>query len=188
MNLIVIYVLYGLAGLLFILAGGFAFGNNQSGNFSQTGNVYQGLETYSRILGKHTLKFGADVRNQRLHQVYFYDVSGGFSFTGGGTNDVGFSSLLPNYLLGLPDSYTQGSANSVDVRTTQFDFFGQDAWKLVIGNRMIGIVFNRKDPLARLDSQVFSFLDIISQALLDYNRRQLRHFQDQYIMNRKSVV
>jgi hypothetical protein len=112
------------------LAGGFAFGNNQSGNFSQTGNVYQGLETYSRILGKHTLKFGADVRNQRLHQVYFYDVSGGFSFTGGGTNDVGFSSLLPNYLLGLPDSYTQGSANSVDVRTTQFDFFGQDAWKL----------------------------------------------------------
>jgi hypothetical protein len=112
------------------LSGGFAFGNNESGNFSQTGNIYQGLDTYSRIIGKHTLKFGADIRDQRLHQLYFYDVSGGFSFYGGGPNDVGFSSLIPNYLLGLPDSYSQGSANAVDVRTKQFDLFAQDAWHL----------------------------------------------------------
>jgi hypothetical protein len=112
------------------LAGGFAFGNNQAGNFSQTGNVYQGLDTYSRIVGEHTLKFGADVRNQRLDQLYFYNVSGGFFFNGGGPNDVGFSSLVPNYLLGLPDTYTQGSANAVDVRATQLDLFAQDGWKL----------------------------------------------------------
>ena len=112
------------------LSGGFAFGNNQAGNFSQTGNVYQGLDTYSRIMGPHTLKFGFDARNQRLHQLYFYNVSGGFYFSGGGPNDVGFSSLIPNYLLGLPDTYTQGSANAVDVRTTQLDLFAQDTWKL----------------------------------------------------------
>jgi hypothetical protein len=112
------------------LSGGFVFGNNQAGNFSQTGNVYQGFDTYSRIVGKHTLKFGTDFRNQRLHQLYFYDVSGGFYFYGGGPNDVGYSSLIPNYLLGLPDSYGQGSANAVDVRTTQLDLFAQDAWKL----------------------------------------------------------
>jgi len=111
------------------LAGGFVFGNNQGGNFSQTGNVYQGWEIYSRIVGQHTLKFGADIHNQRLHQLYFYDVSGGFYFYGGGPNDVGFSSLIPNYLLGLPDNYAQGAANGVDVRATQFDLFAQDAWK-----------------------------------------------------------
>ena len=121
----------GYEGVPFVsLAGGFAFGNNQAGNFSQTGNVYQALDTYSRILGRHTLKFGVDIRNQRLNQLYFYNVSGGFFFNGGGPNDVGFSSLIPNYLLGLPDSYTQGSANGVDVRTVQFDLFAQDAWKL----------------------------------------------------------
>lgn len=112
------------------LAGAFAFGNNQAGNFSQTGNVYQALDTYSRILGRHTAKFGADIRNQRMHQLYFYDISGGFNFYGDGPNDVGFSSLIPNYLLGLPDSYSQGSANAADVRSTQFDFFAQDAWRL----------------------------------------------------------
>lgn len=109
------------------LAGGFIFGNNEEGNFSQTGNVYQGLDTYSRTVGQHTLKFGADLRNWRLHQWYFYDVSGGFFFTGGGPNDVGFSSLIPNYLLGLPDTCGQGSGNGVDVRATQLALFAQDA-------------------------------------------------------------
>ena len=112
------------------LAGSFVFGNNPSGNISQTGNVYQVLDTYSRIIGKHTLKFGTDIRNQRLNAAFYYDVNGGFYFVGGGPNDVGFSSLIPNYLLGLPDAYTEGSANGVDIRATQFDLFAQDAWKL----------------------------------------------------------
>lgn len=112
------------------LSGGFAFGNNPNGNFSQTGNVYQGQDTYSKIVGQHTLKFGADVRNQRLHQLYFYDISGGYQFFGGGPNDVGYSTLVPNYLLGLPDSFFEGSAGAVDARSTQFDLFAQDSWKL----------------------------------------------------------
>lgn len=112
------------------LSGGFAFGNNPNGNFSQTGNVYQLLETYSRIVGRHSLKFGTDLRNRRLHQLYFYDISGGFQYFGGGPNDVGFSDLVPNYLLGLPDSFFEGSANAVDARTTEIDLFAQDSWKL----------------------------------------------------------
>ena len=140
------------------LAGGFAFGNNQAGNFSQTGNVYQVFDTYSRILGRHTATFGGDIRNQRMHQVYFYDVSGGFSFYGGGPNDVGFSSLIPNYLLGLPDSYSQGSANSVDVRTTQFDLFAQDAWRLKTNFTLTyGLRWEWNTPQADAGSQIQAF-------------------------------
>jgi hypothetical protein len=121
----------GKEGLpLISLAGGFAIGNNPQGDFSQRGNVYQGIESYTRIVGRHTLKFGTDVRDERLLQWYFYNINGQFQFNGGGPNDVGYSDLVPNYLLGLPDVYTQGSANAEDVRTTQLDFFGQDAWKL----------------------------------------------------------
>jgi hypothetical protein len=115
---------------LISLSGGFGIGNDSSGYFSQTGNVYQAADTYSRIVGNHTIKLGAEWRNQRMHQFYFYDVSGQFSFYGGGPNDVGYSSLIPNYLLGLPDSFSEGSANSVDVRSTQFDPFIQDAWRI----------------------------------------------------------
>jgi outer membrane receptor protein involved in Fe transport len=118
-------------GVPFIsLAGGFAIGNNANGSFAQTGNVYQVFDSVSKIIGRHSLKFGADVRNQRFHQTYFYNINGNFGFSGGGPNDVGFSNLVPNYLLGLPDTYSQGSANGVDVRTTQLSVFAQDAWKL----------------------------------------------------------
>jgi hypothetical protein len=88
------------------------------------------MDTYSRIVGNHTLEFGTDSRNQRLHQMYLYDVNGAFSFIGGGPNDVGFSSVIPNYLLGLPDTYGQGSANALDVRAAQVDLFAQDDWKI----------------------------------------------------------
>ena len=72
------------------LAGGFAFGNNANGSFAQTGNVYHLFESVSKIIGKHSLKFGTDVRNQRFHQTYFYNINGNFGFSGGGPNDVGF--------------------------------------------------------------------------------------------------
>ena len=111
------------------LAGSFSFGNNPNGNFSQTGNVYQLRDSYSRVIGAHTVKTGGEVVNQRLHQLYFYDISGGFQFFGGGPNDVGYSTLVPNYLLGLPDSFFEGSANAVDARSTQFAVFVQDSWK-----------------------------------------------------------
>ena len=121
----------GHEGVPFVsLAGGFALGNNANGSFAQTGNVYHGFDSVSKIIGKHSLKFGADVRNQRFHQTYFYNINGNFEFSGGGPNDVGFADLVPNYLLGLPDTYSQGSANAVDVRTTQLGIFAQDAWKL----------------------------------------------------------
>ncbi len=112
------------------LSGGFSIGDNSAGYFSQHGNTYQAQNTLSKIMGSHTLKAGTDWRNQRLNQIYVYDVNGSFSFYGEGANDVGFADLIPNYLLGLPDSYVEGSANGLDVRSAQADFFAQDTWKL----------------------------------------------------------
>lgn len=140
------------------LYGGFAFGNNPNGSFSQTGNLYQAMDTYSRIVGNHTLKFGVDWRNQRLNQFYFYDVNGVFNFYGGGPNDVGFSSLIPNYLLGLPDSFLEGSANGVDVRSTEFDPFAQDAWKLSPNlTLMYGLRWEWNTPQADASGRVQGF-------------------------------
>lgn len=118
-------------GVPFIsLSGGFAYGNNPNGNFSQTGNVYQLQESYIRIFGRHTTEFGGDFSDRRLHQGYFYDINGAYQFLGNGPNDVGFSDLVPNYLLGLPDNFSEGSANAVDARSNELDLFAQDSWKV----------------------------------------------------------
>ncbi len=68
--------------------------------------------------------------------------------------------------------------------TRPYPFFveaGKQAYKLVIGNKLISISFDTENPLARLEQQRNSLLDMISQALLDYSRRQLRHLQEQSI-------
>jgi hypothetical protein len=115
---------------LVALAGGFSFGNNANGSFAQAGNVYQAFDSVEKILGKHTLKFGADARDQRFAQTYYFNINGNFQFTGGGPNNVGYSDLVPNYLLGLPDTYSQGSANALDVRALELGLFVGDSWKL----------------------------------------------------------
>ena len=64
------------------------------------------------------MKFGADVRRLRFDQTLYYNVNGSFSFNSGGTNDVGSDNLFTDYLLGLPNTYTQGSAQNENVRSS----------------------------------------------------------------------
>lgn len=121
----------GFEGVPFVtVSGSFVIGNNFEGQLPQFGNTFQLADSLSKVIGKHTLKFGGDVRRQQFNQLLYFDVNGDFSFFGGGSNDVGFDDLIPNYLLGLPDSYTQGSAQLEAVRSSAFYFYGQDSWKI----------------------------------------------------------
>ena len=104
------------------ISGGFTIGNNFEGELPQIGNSYQISENITKVIGKHTTKFGIDLRDQRFLQTLYFDVSGDYSYFGGGLNDPialdanGNQNLFPNYLFGLPDSYLQGSAQTEDVR------------------------------------------------------------------------
>jgi len=112
------------------ISGGFTIGNNFEGELPQVGNSFQWSDNLTKIAGNHTLKFGGDVRRMRFDQTLYFEVSGYYQYLGGGTNDVGFDDLYPNYLLGLPDIYQQGAANTENVRTTSLYLFAQDSWKI----------------------------------------------------------
>lgn len=125
----------GHAGLPFIsISGGVVIGNNFEGELPQTGNVYQGTDNYSRIVGSHSLKFGADVSRAYFLQDLFFEVNGFYTFNSNPSspsgNDLGFSDAYGNYLLGLPTSYGQGAAQREDVRTTSVYLFAQDSWEV----------------------------------------------------------
>ena len=125
----------GHAGLPFItISGGVVIGNNFEGELPQTGNVYQWTDNYSRIVGNHSLKFGADVSRAYFFQNLFFEVNGDYTFSSNPSspsgNDLGFSDAYGNYLLGLPTSYGQGAAQTEDVRTTSVYLFAQDSWKI----------------------------------------------------------
>jgi hypothetical protein len=112
------------------VAGGFSLGNNSEGELPQVGNSFQWADNLTKILGNHTLKFGVDVRRQQFNQFLYYNVNGTFDYYGGGPNDVGANNLYPNFLLGLPDQFGQGSAQVEYVRNTGFYLFAQDSWKI----------------------------------------------------------
>jgi hypothetical protein len=124
-------------GVPFIqIGGGTVIGNNFEGQLPQVGNTFQWSDNLSWVKGNHTMKFGTDVRRQRFDQTYYYNVNGWYTVTGSGPNSIAPSastdvaSLYPDYLLGLIDSYSQGSAQKEEVRSTSLYLFAQDSWKM----------------------------------------------------------
>jgi hypothetical protein len=112
------------------VSGGFSLGNNLEGELPQFGNTFQAADNLSKVRGNHTLKFGADLSRQQFDQTLYFATNGNENFFGGGPNDVGYSDLIPNYLLGLPDNYLQGSAQREYVRATALYLYAEDSWKL----------------------------------------------------------
>ncbi len=112
------------------ISGGAVLGNNFEGELPQVGNSFQWADNLSWIKGAHTLKFGADVRRSRFDQTLYYNVNGFFTFDSSGGNALTFDNNYPGFLLGLADSYSQGSAQRENVRNTGIYTFAQDSWKI----------------------------------------------------------
>jgi hypothetical protein len=145
-------------GLPFIqLAGGFTIGNNFEGQLPQVGNSFQWSDSYARMAGRHSLKFGADIRRMRFDQTLYYNVNGYYQFNGG-ANSLSGASVFPDYLLGLPSNYSQGSAQSEGVRSSAFYLFAQDSWKIKENLTFnYGLRWELDTPMADIERHVQSF-------------------------------
>jgi hypothetical protein len=120
-------------GVPYVSIAGFAsFGNNWEGTLPQVGNSFQWSDGLTWVKGNHTMKFGVDVRRARFDQFYYYNANGDFTFSGLGNDVIGGADgdYYPQYLLGLADSYSQGSGQSEAIRTFSIYPFAQDSWKI----------------------------------------------------------
>jgi hypothetical protein len=112
------------------VGGGFAIGNGWEGELPQVGNSFMWADNLTWVKGNHNFKFGADVRRNRFDQTLYYNVSGQFTFNSSTQNSVQYNDNYPGYLLGLADSYVQGSAQRENIRSTGVYVFAQDSWKI----------------------------------------------------------
>ncbi len=152
-------------GLPFIsLSGGLSLGNNDEGELPQVGNSFQWSDNLTKVAGNHTYKFGTDVRRQRFDQTLYYNVNGSFYYYGGGPNDPaaynadGSQNFYPNFLLGLPDEFGQGSAQSENVRNTALYLFAQDSWKIKPNFTLnYGLRWELNTPLADVARHIQTF-------------------------------
>lgn len=137
-------------GVPFIgVSGGFAVGNGWEGELPQVGNSYMATDSLTWVKGNHTMKFGADVRRAQFDQTLYYNVSGEYTFNSTTENSVLYNDNYPGYLLGLDDSYSQGSAQREDIRNTGVYAFAQDSWKIKPSLTMnYGLRWELDTPLA----------------------------------------
>ncbi len=146
-------------GLPFIqVSGGFTIGNNGEGQIPQVGNAFQWSDNVSKVVGNHSLKFGGDVRRQRFDQTLYFDVNGEFFIDETSANTTGGDTAFSDYLLGLPGSYGQGSAQVENVRSTGLYLFGQDSWKIRPNLTLnYGLRWELNTPMADISQHVQTF-------------------------------
>ncbi len=94
-------------------------------------NIYQVLDNYSKIIGTHTIKFGAQYHYNQLEENLSNVANGNFFF---GTNLNGGNTETGNdfvdFLLGAPSSFIQGQSYPSYGRNFYFGLFAQDSWRI----------------------------------------------------------
>jgi hypothetical protein len=116
------------AGLPFIsVTGLFNLGFSTNGPQPRIDQTYQFTDNYSKIIGRHALKFGFEMRRSQVANPFFFNNNGAFTFAGAGTFSTGNPGA--DFLLGIPDSYAQSSGGSIDARTQTYYSYAQDQFK-----------------------------------------------------------
>ena len=107
---------------------GIQLGFSTNGPQPRIDQVAQLDDNLSKVIGRHTLKFGYDGRRFNVHNPFFANNSGSFSFGNTGSYSTGDGGL--DFLLGLPTTYAQGSGASIIAEAFLNYAFAQDTWKL----------------------------------------------------------
>jgi len=102
----------------------FTFGVDTTG-LTQANNTFQWMDNFSKVVGKHTLKFGGEIHLDQINTHPDVVFNGAFLFQG---TETGVD--LADFLLGIASSYNQGDSQPFYNRNKYVGAFAQDSWKL----------------------------------------------------------
>ncbi len=91
----------------------------------QANNTYQLSDVFSKVIGRHSLKFGGEARKLQVNEANIWNSNGSFSFDGTETGN-GFA----DYLLGAVDGYSQESYATFFTRANYGGIFVQDSYRV----------------------------------------------------------
>jgi Carboxypeptidase regulatory-like domain len=117
----------GTAPPLVSVGGAFSLGPSPQGPTKEHDVTFQYQDTFSWTRGRHSFKFGGDLRWIRNNFHYDFYNNGSFDF---GTYYTNTGNALADFVGGYTDNYYQFSSAIYGIRTHQLDFFAQDAWKI----------------------------------------------------------
>ena len=120
----------------------------------QVNNTYQVSDNFSKVLGDHSMKFGAEFHADQVNATPIAQFNGSFVFAGQETG-VDFA----DFLIGVPSQYNQSQLNPFYARTKYFGVFAQDSWH-VLSNLTLnyGLRWDRIAPWSEKYNQISTFV------------------------------
>lgn len=110
------------------LTGYFTLGFSTDGPQPRLDQTYQVDDNFTKVVGNHTFKMGFDMRRFQVFNTFASSLSGDYGFGGSGIYTTGDPGA--DFLLGIPDSYSQGGGDVLNVRGREYYTYFQDQWKL----------------------------------------------------------
>ena len=112
------------------ITGFFNLGFSNNGPQPRIDQNYQADDNFSKIVGRHSLKFGYDGRRFNVANPFFGNNNGNYSFSNASTTKFTTGNAGLDFLLGNPNSYAQGGGGVIDAYTYEHYAYGQDVWKI----------------------------------------------------------
>jgi hypothetical protein len=110
------------------VTGFFTLGFSSNGPQPRKDQNYQFTDNFSKVVGRHSFKFGVDARRFQVDNPFNFQNSGAFSFGAAGSRSSGSAGL--DFLVGAPDSYSQNSGGAINARAYEYYVYAQDQWKV----------------------------------------------------------
>jgi hypothetical protein len=121
---------------------------------TQANNTYEVTDTFSKVLGTHTLKFGGETHFDQVNAHPIAQFNGSFVFSGQETG-VDFA----DFLIGVPNQYNQSQLNPFYARNKYFGLFAQDSWRLASNFTLnYGLRWDRIAPWTEKYNQISTFV------------------------------
>ncbi len=119
---------------IFTVTGLQQIGPTTAANSKFTTSITEFLDTFTLVRGRHTIKFGTDIRREALDVLNPPNPTGSFAFTTTGTNSAavtGSGNALASLLLGQVNAFSIDiQQNVIQPRAHIAEFFVGDDWKV----------------------------------------------------------
>ncbi|MBI3208844.1 MAG: carboxypeptidase regulatory-like domain-containing protein [Candidatus Solibacter usitatus] len=145
------------------LSGWSGFGDDSEGPYENSNNSMQFLNNTSWVRGKHTFRFGGEIRRDQYNQDGNQFARGSFGFENNATRrgptgaDLGGNSF-GDFLLGeIRRAETAVAIGSARFRATSFVFYVDDSWKIT--NKLtfaLGLRYENTPPWLDTTGKLFS--------------------------------
>jgi hypothetical protein len=115
------------AGVETLYFNSFATGTNPF-FLEQINDTFDASDHFSKVIGNHTVKAGGGTIWYKVKQLPDLVANGTFSFFGSGNQSTGNG--FADFLLGLPDFYSQQSSPAFYESSSNGGLFAQDSWRI----------------------------------------------------------